>query len=460
VVAIWLTGAGAGLAFLFTGLIRLRRLASRSIPMGEPWPALAQQICRDYAIPRPIRLLQSRNTSVLVTWGVVRAKVLLPQSASSWPANVANVVLRHELAHVRRCDWITQMIAQLLRIVYWFNPLIWIVCRRLRLEAELACDDAVLLRNINGHEYASHLLDLARSLNTTNRAWSAVLTMARPSTLERRFAAMLNPELNRNPLGRSAMLTTLLIGLGITALLPAMNTSAAPGPAVQAQVKPALPAIATVLPAPQARSQTASRPALQLPETEAEQKQFFEQLATEAAKVSKEVSEQAVGLEKLEWEKAMAEVGKEIGNISWTVPKAWMFPPFRQDAGGMSGESAGMLIKLFDSTNDPDMKDHILSYLGMSSTPQAAEKVLALARSAADKDLQKKAIDFIAFRPNAFDELASIFDSSKDTDTRKHILAYLGMSRDPRASQKLFSIAQSDPDPDVRRDAVDYIALR
>jgi hypothetical protein len=106
------------------------------------------------------------------------------------------------------------------------------------------------------------------------------------------------------------------------------------------------------------------------------------------------------------------------------------------------------------------MKDHILSYLGMSSTPQAAEKVLALARSAADKDLQKKAIDFIAFRPNAFDELASIFDSSKDTDTRKHILAYLGMSRDPRASQKLFSIAQSDPDPDVRRDAVDYIALR
>src|SRR5688572_28105781 len=232
ILGIWLAGALAGFAFLCMGLIRLRRFAARSTPVGEQWKDLAEKICLDYALPHSVRLLQSQNPSVLVTWGFAPPKVILPQGATSWPADVANIVLRHELAHIRRRDWVVQMIAQSLRIVHWFNPLIWIVCRRLRLEAELAADDTVLVRNIHGHDYASHLLRLARSLNTTDRAWSAVLNMARPSTLERRFTAMLNPNIDRNPLTRSAVLVTLIIGLAVTASLPAMKTFAVPGPPV------------------------------------------------------------------------------------------------------------------------------------------------------------------------------------------------------------------------------------
>ena len=81
-------------------------------------------------------------------------------------------------------------------------------------------------------------------------------------------------------------------------------------------------------------------------------------------------------------------------------------------------------------------------------------------RSDADKDMQREAIGYVGFRSNAYDQLVSIYDTSKVSETRKYILGFLGMSGDPRVNQKLFSIAQSDPDPELRREAVDYLAMR
>ena len=78
-------------------------------------------------------------------------------------------MLRHELAHIRRGDWAVLIAAELLRAVYWFNPLVWIACSRVRQESEYACDDAVLNAGVEGSEYATHLLDLARTLNANRR---------------------------------------------------------------------------------------------------------------------------------------------------------------------------------------------------------------------------------------------------------------------------------------------------
>jgi len=455
-LAIWLAVALGGLAFLCVGLLRLRRLASRSTPVGEPWRNLADQVSRDYALPRPVQLLQSQNPSVLVTWGVAQPKILLPKGAESWSPEIANIVLRHELAHIRRRDWVVQMIAQSLRILHWFNPLIWIVCRRLRLEAEIAADDAVLITNIHGHDYARHLLSLARSLNTTDRAWSAVLTMARPSTLERRFAAMLNPNLNRNPLTPFAGRLTLVLGLSITASLPAMKTfAAAPQPASQRRVEPAQPAIApgTSVPVQRPLPQARPLPADQaLPDNEAELEKYIEQLVSQAPKGN------GLKFREDEIERIIAEANKIVESIRpGTLPGVF---GSQDQTAAASGESTGMLIKLFDTSNDAEMKKHILGYLGMSGNPQAAEKVLAIARSDADKDMQREAIGYVGFRSNAYDQLVSIYDTSKVSETRKYILGFLGMSGDPRVNQKLFSIAQSDPDPELRREAVDYLAMR
>ena len=270
---VWSTGALAGVIVLVTGLVRLSRVASASAPMPNgQWTRLSALISSGYGLRRFVQLLESRNSSILVTWGLIHPKVVMPAGSSEWPEDRARIVLCHELAHIRRGDWIVQMIAQTLRIIYWFNPLVWVACRRLRLESECACDDTVLQNDIEGHEYAAHLLDLARVLNRPDRAWSAALTMARPSTIERRFSAMLNPTLNRYPVTRLALFATVFIGLCVTVSLsaaasagPASSTIANPAPAVIERIEAAaiaLPEAASAsiqpepIPPPQIRTAT------------------------------------------------------------------------------------------------------------------------------------------------------------------------------------------------------------
>src|SRR5262249_26090914 len=89
---------------------------------------------------------------------------------------------------------------EVFRTVCWFHPFVWLVCNRLRLESEHACDDAVLSRGVSGADYAAQLLSVARELNAPDHVWSSALAMARLSTVERRFEAMLNPSVNRQPL--------------------------------------------------------------------------------------------------------------------------------------------------------------------------------------------------------------------------------------------------------------------
>jgi hypothetical protein len=136
------------------------------------------------------------------------------------------VVLGHELAHIARRDWLVHVAAELVRVVYWFNPLVWIACRRLRRESEQACDDAVLGMGVAGADYASHLLELARAYRSAREPFIPAPAMARPSSLERRVTAMLNNQLNRAPLTSSACVTIAVALLTVTLSVAGVRASA------------------------------------------------------------------------------------------------------------------------------------------------------------------------------------------------------------------------------------------
>jgi len=207
--AIWLGGSAILACILAIGLTRLRRMAAaaRTVDRG-PWTGCAGEIAAAIGLRRPVVLLQSEHPTLLVTWGWRRPKVILPAAARHWADDRIRIVLRHELAHIRRGDWIAQLLGELLRSLYWFNPLVWIACRRLRRESEQACDDAVLHGGVDATDYASHLLDLARTLNAGRRAHVPAPAMARLSSLEGRINAMLNVRLDRRPLPRALQLGT------------------------------------------------------------------------------------------------------------------------------------------------------------------------------------------------------------------------------------------------------------
>ncbi len=213
-VSIWIAGTLASVSVLVVGILRMRWLAARSRRMTRGRCSdLVGEISQAYGLRRNVVLLESDHPSLLVTWGFRKPKVILPATSSAWSDERTRVVLTHELAHIRRGDWVVQIAADLLRAVYWFNPLLWIACRRLRLESEHACDDEVMNYGVAGSDYAGHLIELARALNHRRYTWLPAPAMARPSSLERRVRAMLNDRLNRTPITgttRAAVFAALL----------------------------------------------------------------------------------------------------------------------------------------------------------------------------------------------------------------------------------------------------------
>lgn len=212
-LGVWLAGVVVGLGVLLAGLVRLARLASAAVDLtDERWLSMTRRVADQLGVSRPMRVLTAPGAAIC-TWGLRRPILLVPPCALDWPDERIRTVLGHELAHVSRRDWATQVAAAVLRAAFWFNPLTWIVHRRLRDEAERACDDTVLRLGTADTVYAEHLLAIARGAQIRTVAFTAAMSMARSSTLEGRVAAMLNTKASRtvpSPGARAAILAALV----------------------------------------------------------------------------------------------------------------------------------------------------------------------------------------------------------------------------------------------------------
>jgi beta-lactamase regulating signal transducer with metallopeptidase domain len=224
---LWLLGAAVGLSSLLVGARRLSRIAATAREIDGEWAGQARTISSALGLQLPVRFRETTQPALLVTWGARRAEVLLPAGAATWPAERIRIVVAHELAHVRRGDWPIQLLAEVLRVVYWFHPLAWLACRRLRQESERASDDIVLGLGIARTVYASQLVDLARTFIGRTPAPAPALAIAQPSTLQRRIRAMLNVQLDRRPLSPVSRLGGALLMLLATAPIAAIGGQAA-----------------------------------------------------------------------------------------------------------------------------------------------------------------------------------------------------------------------------------------
>jgi beta-lactamase regulating signal transducer with metallopeptidase domain len=119
---LWVTGFGISFSILIVGYAHLFWIARGSRPLNsEVWTRVADQVRREYALRHRPRILRNDRLAVLFTWGWRRSRVLVPESAPSWPVERIHAVLCHELAHIRRGDWVVQMAAELVRTVSWFR---------------------------------------------------------------------------------------------------------------------------------------------------------------------------------------------------------------------------------------------------------------------------------------------------------------------------------------------------
>ncbi|MBI1328390.1 MAG: hypothetical protein GC166_00650 [Alphaproteobacteria bacterium] len=249
--ALWAMGAGFAGARLLFGAIGINALTMNSAPF-------ARAGLEDFA--RRCELRMSGDNSGPVTWGFIRPVVLLPCDAAHWTNEKLRPVLLHELAHVRRLDCLSQLLAQLACTVYWPNPLVWLAARALSREAEVAADDAVIGAGVRPSDYAGALVAIAAQFRESRLASASLVPMARRSSLEARVTAILSPDQPRH--GVRAMDAFKIAGLGFVAT--AALALACPSLADEAEPM-APPAIATPADVPAAPKAPAAVSAAELP---------------------------------------------------------------------------------------------------------------------------------------------------------------------------------------------------
>jgi uncharacterized protein (TIGR03435 family) len=226
VAMVWSAGAVAFTVPLFIGLLQVRRLRRTA----SPWRA-GQQIVdalkREGGLHRPVDVLLHEGIAVPATYGMRRHVILFPIDVGTWSQEDIARAAVHEVEHVRRSDSVVNGFAGLVCAAYWFHPLVWIAWRRLGLEAERACDDAVLSR-AEPTGYADQLVTLAGRLSRNTR--HPLLAMANRSDLVQRVAAVLDSRQARGNVGTAV---ACVIGIAACALILAISPLEAVAPSTR-----------------------------------------------------------------------------------------------------------------------------------------------------------------------------------------------------------------------------------
>jgi beta-lactamase regulating signal transducer with metallopeptidase domain len=165
----WLVGAIVMLGRVGASLFQTRRLVRESSPLPDevagPFHTVVQELCHTFRIGRKVRLACSDWLNVPAVCGTIWPVLLMPTAMlTGIPLEQWRVILAHELAHVRRHDYLINVFQMVIEAVFYFNPAVWWISRQMRSERE-ACCDALAVR-VTGQP-----LTVARALVNV-AAWS------------------------------------------------------------------------------------------------------------------------------------------------------------------------------------------------------------------------------------------------------------------------------------------------
>ncbi|HVO62145.1 MAG TPA: M56 family metallopeptidase [Terriglobales bacterium] len=220
---VWSVLATVALLRVAFGLWRIRCLRRVCAPVNSKDldPAVLVTI-NEFRPKRRVALLASETARVPMAVGFFRPAVILP----SWvltdlSASEISAILIHEFAHLRRWDDWTNFFQKLVRAIFFFHPSIWWLDRRLALDREVACDDAVLAATDKAHDYARCLLGLAERSLTRRSLAMAQAAVHRLQHISVRISQILDSSRPRaTRISKIALgAVTALVGLCLVAVL-------------------------------------------------------------------------------------------------------------------------------------------------------------------------------------------------------------------------------------------------
>jgi GWxTD domain-containing protein len=169
---IWMAGVLLFHARSAAGWMAAGRLRRRGVCGAPgPWVQRLDQLRAKLQVSKPVALLETCLADVPLVIGYLQPAILIPVGLlAGMPAGQLEAVLMHELAHIRRRDYLANLLQTVVEGFLFYHPAIWWMSGVIRAEREKCCDDLVVDASGNAHEYAAALAALERTRWTANEA--------------------------------------------------------------------------------------------------------------------------------------------------------------------------------------------------------------------------------------------------------------------------------------------------
>ena len=187
VVAAWSLGVALLSLRLLSSWLCLRRWRSRGEPLTDPaWRERIAALREAMRVSRPVRVLASASAGVPMVVGWFRPVILVPASLfTGMSAAQLEAIFAHELAHIRRHDYLVNLIQNTAETLFFFHPAVWWLSSEIRKEREHCCDDAAAAQCGGAVNYAGALAALEESRRTPGTRPQGAISAASGSLLQR-----------------------------------------------------------------------------------------------------------------------------------------------------------------------------------------------------------------------------------------------------------------------------------
>ncbi len=247
----WLLGVAILLFRTAIGLFYTRHLKSAGTKTAETKAhTLLKELCQKLRMDPKIQLLESVKISVPLTIGWLKPVILFPAGMlSGLPADQLEAILAHELAHIKRRDYLFNIVQNVIETFFFFHPAVWAISHRVRAERENCCDDIALQHCQSKLVLASALAEVA---SFSSRPPFAMAFGARRYTLTDRVKRIVG--MNERPAHINWISLSILLSLCMTvwtyaqekekpaAPPPVVNTATLPTPVAPLDTIPKTPA--------------------------------------------------------------------------------------------------------------------------------------------------------------------------------------------------------------------------
>jgi beta-lactamase regulating signal transducer with metallopeptidase domain len=213
IITLWFAGSLLFSLRLLGSWWYIMKLKSNSIPLDNEWSECVSRLARQLNIRRLVTLARSAQVNAPVVIGYIRPVILIPVGMFSGLSTAQiEAIFIHELTHIRRHDYLINIIQSFIEAIFFFNPFVWIVSAILRREREHCCDDTVIAQQGNARAYAYALahLEEVRIAKTT----LALSLAGNKNELLNRIKRIMEKSV-KNHSGRERIIPAVLLVVGL-----------------------------------------------------------------------------------------------------------------------------------------------------------------------------------------------------------------------------------------------------